>query len=166
MIIWPGDIFCSSSPTLLGGVTNAVQSFWSVDKRSQYSHSGILIDREGTTIEALLTIRSRNFFDSYKGKQVLIGRHSQMTLGRLWNGLVAISGDKGNIYPFHRLLFFMFPPLARYVNFGDWTVCSELTAKFLCGAGLMDFWSGVNPDFVSEMIHNWKNWKVVWEGKL
>lgn len=166
MHIRPGDIFVSKNPWKIGRVVNAVQAFWSRDGEARYGHAGIIISHDGATLEALWKVKSQDLFEAYSGRQVLIGRNATLSLGDHWQGLQAIRGKPGNFYPLHRLAFFLFPPLARRINFFGWTVCSELVAQYLHGAGKLDYWSGVSPDDLEEVIKHWKNWKVIFEGVL
>ena len=87
-----------------------------------------------------------------------------MTPARFNQGWKAICHHEGKWYAGHRLMFFLIcPPLAKYFNLGM-GVCSELTAKHWYRAGLLEFWKGVYPDFLADMIHNWKHIEVVYEG--
>ena len=166
MRLEPGDIFCTRNPMFLGKAINLVQKFISVDGQSKYSHSGLIYDRSGITFEALWTNKKQNIHHAYKGKQVLIGRHDHMTGEKFWQGWRAIKHHEGKWYASHRLLFFLLcPPLTKFFNLGP-GVCSELTAKHWYRAGLTDFWSGVYPDFLADMIHNWRDIKVIYEGIL
>jgi len=161
----PGDIFCTRNPMLLGRVINVIQRFWSKDNQSEYSHSGIILDKDGETFEALWTNKRQNLFTAYAGRQVLIGRHVNMnfaTFAKGWNG---IKKHEGRWYAGHRLLFFLIPPLAKYLNFGL-GVCSELTAKFLFRSGLWKHWKGLCPDDMADRIHYWRDLEVVFEGIL
>lgn len=162
-----GDIFCSRNPMMLGRTINGVQKFWAKDNKSQYSHSGFLIQggSNAVSFEALWTNKTQNFYKAYSGTQVLIGRHKDMdykTFAKGWNG---VNHHLGKVYAGHRLLFFLIPPLAKYLNFGL-AVCSEMTMKFLFKAGLTAVWKGWNPDDVADMIRNYKDWEIVYEGVL
>lgn len=160
----PGDIFCTRNPMWLGRAINAVQRFHSVDNQSEYSHAGIVIDPDGGSFESLWTIR-RSHIDIYEGKKVLVGRHEDMTRAMATNGLEALYQEHlGQIYPAHRLIFHLIPPLAKYISSGHFPVCSELAAKFLCKCGLLGYWKGVNPDHIADMIHNFRYFEVVYEG--
>jgi hypothetical protein len=161
-----GDIFCSRNPMMLGKAINLVQKWISVDGKSKYSHSGLITDPAGITFEALWTNKKQNLYSAYKGQQVLIGRHNHMTGELFWKAWRAIKHHEGKWYAGHRLFFFLLcPPLAKFINLGP-GVCSELTAKHWYRAGLIDFWSGVYPDFLADMIHNWKDIQVIYEGRL
>ena len=165
----PGDIFCTRNPMWLGRAINAAQKFWSADNASEYSHAGIIIDTEGTTFEALWTVKSRNIFRDCADDQILIGRHRLMDHDAFQQGLAAVMDYQGHWYPFHRLFLHLFPPAAKYISAGSrYLVCSELTAKFLyhAGPGLVDFYRGKNPDHIADMIRRWKGWSVVYEGVL
>jgi len=156
----PGMIFCTQNPMLLGKVINVVQKFWAKDNQSKYSHSGIILNEEGLTFEALWTNKRQNLFSAYAGRKVLIGRHIGMNaemFAKCWD---RIQHHEGRWYAGHRLLFFLFPPIAKYINFGQ-GVCSEITAQFL-----WQNWKGLNPDDISDRVHHWKNFEVVFEGVL
>lgn len=164
MKLQPGDIFCTRNPMLLGKIINQVQKIISVDGQSKYSHSGLITDSSGITFEALWTNRKQNLFKAYEGKQILIGRHKGMTPQLFAQGWALISHHEGKWYAGHRLLFFLVcPPLVKFFNLGP-GVCSELTAKHWYRAGLIDFWSGVYPDFLADMILHWKDIQVIYEG--
>jgi len=160
-----GDIFCTRNPMALGRAINQIQKFWSSDNESEYSHSGIICNPKGITFESLWTIRYSKL-DAYAGKQVIIGRHFGMNQEAFDEGIRGIAKHEKQIYPFHRLLFHLFPPAAKYISSGGFPVCSELVCKFLCKAGLMPTWKGKNPDHVADMIHKWRTWEVVFEGAL
>jgi hypothetical protein len=166
LALLPGDIFLTRNPMWLGRTINAVQAFWAADNRSEYSHAGIILNKNGKTFEALWTVRSQNLQTGYASMRVLIGRHELMNVGRFVRGMSRISGLEGKWYPFHRLFFHLFPPAAKYVSTGSFLVCSELTGKFLWGAGLVDFYKGKNPDHLADMVRRHKGWQIVFEGDL
>jgi hypothetical protein len=164
MKLKPGDIFCTENPLILGRAINVVQRFISPDSKAQYSHSGLILDVTGGTFEALWTNKRQDLFTAYQGKNILVGRHSGMTAEKFMTGWQRISHHEGKWYAGHRLLFFLVcPPLAKYFKMGL-GVCSELTAKHWYRAGLLDFWAGVYPDRLADMIHNWKDIETVYEG--
>lgn len=158
-----GDIFLTRNPMWLGRAINTVQAFWASDNKSEYSHAGIILDRKGTTLEALWTVRSQNIYEAYDGTKVLIGRHEQMNPERFERGFKAVSGHQGQRYPFHRLAFHLLPPLAKYISSGRFLVCSEHAGKFFWGAGLIGFYKGRNPDHLADMVRRWKAWEIVYE---
>lgn len=98
--IKPGDIFLSRNPMALGKVINFVQKIQSQDKKSVYPHAGIVLDEEGTTLEALWTVKSQNLFKDYKGDQVLIVRWDKMDPERFKSGFEKIKPHIGQVYPF------------------------------------------------------------------
>jgi len=161
----PGDIFVARNPMMLGRIINAIQKFWAKDNQSKYSHSGIILSKDGETFEALWTNKRQNLFSAYAGKNILIGRHIDMNQTAFIKGWSGVKHHEGKLYAGHRLLFFLFPPLAKYLNFGL-GVCSELTAKFLFKAGLWTNWKGLNPDDIADRIHHWRGFKVIFEGVL
>jgi len=139
--VQPGDIFCTKNPMWLGRAINMVQKVWADDAESKYSHSGIIIDKFGTTIESLWRVKNQNLFEAYEGQQILIGRADLMTSASFNSGKEKIKSHDRDVYPFYRLFFHLIPPLARHINFGR-VVCSELTAKFLVGAGILNYNDG------------------------
>ena len=164
-----GDIFCARNPMMLGKAINFVQKIQAKDNQSEYSHSGIIVIggelEECGTFEALWTNKQQRFYKAYKGKKVLIGRHKDMNLklfNRGWNG---IKKHEGKWYAGHRLLFHLIPLAPKYLCLG-FGVCSELTMKFLYKAGLAPAWKGWNPDDVADMIHNYRDYEIIFEGVL
>ena len=161
----PGDVFCTRNPMALGRAINIVQKIWGKDNSSEYSHTGIITDAAGTTLEALWKIRG-NSLDEYLGKKIIIGRWKGMTPEAFQRGLEAIKDYIGKIYPLWRLPLFMLPGAAKWISSGHFTVCSELACKFWIGAGFAEIgrWQGQNPDDVADMIKKWKQIDVVFEG--
>jgi len=153
-----GMIFCTS-----------VQKIQAKDNESTYSHSGIIVIggdvKEAGTFEALWTNHQQHFYSAYKGKRVLIGRHKDMNLKLFLKGWGGIRHHEGKIYAGWRLPLFFIPFLAKYLSLGL-GVCSELTMKFLFKAGLAPAWKGWNPDDVADMIHNYRDYEIVYEGIL
>lgn len=162
----PGDIFCTRNPMMLGRIIMAIERMNSVDNNAQYSHAGIIMGPTATTFEALWTNRRNGLFNSYAGERVLIGRNHLMTKEAYDKGWKNVSEFEGRWYAFHRLPLNLIPPLAKFFSTGHCAVCSELAAMFLVGAGLMEYWRGVNPDHITDMIQHFKEWTVVFEGIL
>ena len=160
-----GDVFLSSNPMALGKIINAVQAFYARDKKSKYSHAGIILDPDGTTLEAVWTVKNKNLFDNYAGDEILIGRPITLTESDIDRGIKAIEKHKGQLYPFLRLFLFAIPPLVRRLPWYK-LVCSELTCKYLNKAGLKDIvWLGKMPDDIDEIITYHRDFKPVFRGK-
>ena len=162
----PGDIFCSTNPMALGRAINAVQWFWSKDKESRYSHSGIILDYNGKTLEALWRFSSQNLYTAYAGDNIIVGRHTHMTPEYFATGYAKIEPDIGAIYPFWKLPLFLLPPLTQFLNFTGKYVCSVRVMQFLFYCSLVNRFTGYNPDDVADMIRTKKGWEIVFEGKL
>jgi hypothetical protein len=160
--LMPGDFFCTKNPMALGKAIRFMETFWKGHK-AVYSHSGIITDRDGTSLEALWTIRG-NSIDAYDGEEVIIGRWTGMTPEALQRGYEAIAEEIHEGYPFWRL--FLFPALAKWVSSGNFTVCSELVCKFLQGAGfsMVERWQGMNPDDVADIIDKYRDITKIYEG--
>lgn len=168
MILKPGDVFGSRNPQSLGKIINFVQKVKSKDNRSEYGHTGIILDSTGLTMEALNTISTQNIFSAYKGDKVIIARWHGMNKVRFMQGFESIMPHIGHTYPYYRLLMH-FMGWGKYIHF-DTPVCSELTAKFLISAGAtclsgQNYW-GVNPD---DLIDEWrvsKHFEIIFEGVI
>lgn len=159
----PGDVFCTENPMWLGRTINAVQKFRAKDNESVYSHAGIILTPRGVTFEARWT-NCRGTLSDHSGKRILIGRHKGMDAAKFLMGWDGIRHHEGQWYAGHRLLFFLLcPPLAKYISLGL-GVCSEITMKLLYNAGLSKTWRGWVPDDVADMIRNWREWEIVYEG--
>lgn len=163
--LMPGDVFCSVNPMWLGKAINAVQRFWDVDNRSHYGHAGLITDTAGATLEALWTVKRQNVWSAYNDTKggLLIGRCRDMTVDRCNKGMAAVEPFVGRRYPFHRLILHLLPPLSKYISTGRFLVCSEQVAFFLVAAGRLDFYKGVNPDYIAGMIRRWDSWDIVYE---
>ena len=165
-----GDVFGTKNPMWLGKAINGLQWFWSKDGESKYSHSGIIIDDQGTTFEALWTVSSKNLFDEHKGDNLIIARPNSPINGRPFDIEKAlkrvIKEHNGQWYPGWRLLLHTIPPLAKIALF-DRLVCSELVAQYLYLAGTREGqYKGTNPDTLADEWRRWKNFDIVFEGKL
>ncbi len=175
----PGDLFLTRNPQALGRGINAVQTWWSKDGKSTYSHAGIIIDDKGTTFEALWTLKRQNLFDAYAGEKICIARWEYMTEKIAKAALSKLMAQhEGQMYPAWRLFLHIIPPVAKYTSWGGkFAVCSELVAKFLYFAhletGMTDSYGykwprhkhycGANPDMLSDEVHRWRGYGIVFE---
>ena len=159
----PGDVFCTHSPTILGQLINFFQKIWEDDNSCSYSHAGFMLDNVNT-FEALWTVHSQNIYEAYKGKYVLIARHEKINDEVFKNAFEQVKHYERNLYPVHRLLLQIIPPLAK-LSFG-FVVCSELTAKFLYRAYILTYWRGMSPSELENILKNWRGWTVIYEGIL
>jgi hypothetical protein len=173
-ILCPGDEFATKNPMAMGKVINFVQAAKAVDNDSEYSHTGIITDPYGATIEALWTVKSQNLWEGYKGAKVLIVRNISMSIPLYVAGFNKIREHIGQWYPVPRLLLHLIGA-AKWIHW-DRVVCSELTAKFEAGcaeslgpdktSGFMRNHYGVNPD---NLVDRWKisrYYTTVFEGKI
>lgn len=160
----PGDQFLSQSKGFLGRAINRFQRFWSQDGVSRYTHAGIIVDEAGAVFEAVGKGVSEGDLYHYAGSLVMIVRHNNMNPGVFQDAFGKIQAHRGAAYPVHRLLFHLFPPLSRF-GFGM-VVCSELAAKFLYSADILEYWQGVNPDELADIFRHWKGFEIIFEGTL
>jgi len=166
-----GDIFLSTNPMMLGKMINAVSTMYSVDRKSEFSHSGFFIN-DIEILEASYTVSKDNFITKYEGDNVLIGRLVGMTNKSFDLGMEKIKEHIGQWYPFHRLALHLFN-LSHIIHWNR-LVCSELVSKFLFGAGLRDYkYFGVTPDHLADEITHSLNinrtgpqYGIVFKGKM
>ena len=171
-ILCPGDEFATKNPMALGFAINIFQKAGAADNESTYTHTGILIDHAGATLEALWTVKSQNLWEAYRGEKVLVVRNLSMTLPVAVAGFAKIKRHLGQWYPAHRLLLH-FLHLAKWIHW-DRIVCSELTAKFEAGcaeylgldkaAGFLRNYYGVNPDDLTDRWRISRYYTTVFEG--
>lgn len=161
-----GAVFGAENPMMLGKAINALQWIWAKDGESTYSHSGIFQDGNGTTLESLWTVKSQNFFEVYKGKQVIIAV-PKCREESIASALERIKQEhEGQVYPFWRLVLHIIPPFAKIAWF-DRLVCSELTAKYEYYAGVRHrMYKGTNPDTLADEWRRWTDFTVLFEGIL
>ena len=170
----PGDEFAAISPTTLGRLINIFQKAKSVDDDAEYTHTGIITDSLGTTLESLWTVSQRNVWKAFAGKRILIVRNVNMSAPMYAAGFEKIRKHIGQWYPVHRLVLHALG-LAKWIHW-DRVVCSELTAKFETGcaeflgpdrsAGFMRNHYGVNVD---DLVDRWRisrYFTVVFEGRI
>ena len=148
---------------------NFLQCFWAKDNESKYSHAGLILDSDGTTLEALNkgTLESQNLFEIYQGQQIIIARYNNLTPEIHKVALVALKKEFGGEgYPFYRLLLHIFPPLAK-LHFLGRGVCSEVVAYYLWQVmGRHKWWASTNPDTLADEWVRWRAYTVVYEGVL
>ena len=168
----PGDEFATKNPMALGMGINFVQKAKSVDNDSVFTHTGIITDSKGTTLEALWTVKGQNLWEAYEGERTLVVRNINMTPPVFEAGYEKIKKHIGQWYPAHRLLLHLLH-VAKWVHWGR-VVCSELTAKFETGcaehfgpdktSGFLRNYYGVNPD---NLVDRWlisRYYTVIFDG--
>lgn len=163
-----GDIFASSLPGILGTLIKGAEKIQSHDSEASYSHTGVILNWEGTTFEALWKISRQNLWDAYQGTNVLIARYKDMNQAAFNRGFNSIKVQEGKIYPVTRLLLHALN-LAK-IHLPNRMVCSELTACFLIMAGAQTMGGrnpyGITPD---ELVDEWrisKYFDIIYEGKI
>lgn len=163
-----GDIVCTRSEDMFGGVIRAVQKLWSKDNDARYNHCVIITGENGDSFEALETIRKTNLFIYHYGEECVIFRHALMTDEIFANGFETIKKYENNTYPIWRLIFGIIPPFMKNIGSGNFIVCSELASKFLIGCGFVEFipYLGKTPDDITDMCRNYKYWGTVFEGVI
>ncbi|MFW6247273.1 MAG: hypothetical protein ACOC22_03835 [bacterium] len=164
-----GDYFLYFNPNKkISNLIVSIVELLTLSGISQFSHSGIIIDDDGTTFEAKHRIMKLNIYEDYinkmeDGYKIMIVRNKEMNDSLFNQGWNAIKEYEGKLYPYHRLVFFLFYPLPKVMHYVDWGVCSELTSKFYYSCNLLDFWSGVTPGDLEMIGKYWKNWNIIYE---
>lgn len=154
-----GDMFCVASPGPLGAIIRGAEWLWSHDGEAIYSHSGIILDASGATLEAKRRVMVSSL-DSYLGRRIIIAR----AMAPEWTKASAIrilrKRHEGQVYPAWRLVLHTMPPLARMVSAGGrYVVCSELTAKYQYYLAVRHkHYCGTSPDMLAD------EWRGGWRG--
>ncbi len=175
----PGDIVCvTGTPddgwqnNALGWMIRKVSSIRSSDNHATYRHSLVITDRAGNTFEALWRYRSQNFWDAYRGCQVIVGRHTDMTPEGFKRGIAWFKQYEGKLYPVFRLLCHAtqltskWPP--EWLVRGWKPVCSEGVGGTLDHARCRGFsyYKGLTPDNLADRIRLWDYFDIIFEGRV
>lgn len=168
----PGDVFVVRGRGSVAAAIRAVEWCLSDDNEAIHGHAGIITSSAGDTIEALWTVR-RATLARYSGQTILIARPAQTIfsgapISPTAKGLAiaAIGEHLGRVYPLWRLPLHLVPPLAKFLGFGRWLVCSELVAKYLVYiAARCEPFTGVNPDTLADEWRRWKNFDIIYAGE-
>jgi hypothetical protein len=162
-----GDFASVSSGTGISKAIRVIEQMNSKRNVADYTHSLVIDDPYGTTIESLGHIRY-NSLDSYIGKEIIILRWDSMTIEKYADGKQAIMDNVGQIYPFWRIPMFIVPVIAKYATTRKFPVCSELAAKMLYHSGLLEYigrWEGWDPQDIAD-LRFYKDISVVGKGTL
>ena len=170
MKLKPGDIFFQTSGTWLDAIINFFQSLWSGDKRSIFSHCGIVAASDGATYETSMWRTGFYNLKSRQGRKTLlcVMRHKNMDhVQYLYTP--HLSGTLHAIYPYWRLLLFAVG-LAKHIHLRN-MVCSEIVACFLYSHGMTDTYWGVSVDDLWDQVQTNQDWETVylkfgWEEKV
>jgi len=161
MKLQPGDIFFQTSGTTLDIIINFFQALWSGDKRSIFSHTGIVVNEDGTTFETSPWRTGYFNLNSRRGRKTIVAilRHTHMRY--LQTNLHACYLN-GVIYPYWRLPLFALG-LAGIVHWRN-MVCSEIVADLLTNLGLRKSRWGVSVDKLLDDMMSDPNWEAVYQG--
>ena len=158
-----GDLFGVKTEGIGGGI-RFFEKLWSSDNKAEYNHSGLILDSEGTTFEALWKVKKQNLYERYAGCKVVVARWEGNTVCPVDQALERIITEYENKwYPAWRIPLHTIPFLAK-INFSGLAVCSELAAKYEWYLGIRhDQWAGTNPDTLSDEWHKWDGFRIVFE---
>lgn len=187
MMFKRGDIFCTKNPSIwLGKPISIIQKLRTPTSTGDMTHAGLFLDPT-TTFESLLRVKRQNFYDAYEGTHVLVGRFIHMTPEAFFEGWGAVQPYEGKIYPFTRLLMFMFLPITvKYTRISWWlsfgllsdVVCSELLGKYAkyakvsmyqrMGKSINGFeqYRGLMPAHLASRIRHWDSIEVIYDDIL
>lgn len=167
--IQPGDVFASQNPQGIGPIIQFWQKFNSKDNKSDRGHTGIIQNDSGKTLEAVFSITEQNLMQKYNGCGLTIARPVAVE-DELVHGAIEMLRKQhlGQGYPYWRLVFHLFRPLAKYITAdGRFVVCSELTAKYLWLIGKRHAqFTGTTPDDLVDEWRKWRDFEIIFDGKL
>lgn len=167
-----GDIFVTLNPSLLASIIRTGQKVWSDDPKVEFGHAGLIVDPDkGTTLEALWTVRYGSL-KKYENKFTLIGRcktkidGSEVIQSDIDIALDMLIEDQlGRHYPIHRLLLHALGPTGKWGS-GSFLVCSELAGKEAWFVNSINWYKGMNPDELGEVIRRHREFEVIHDGLL
>ncbi len=172
--IEPGDQFVLRAAGPLSYGILMAEWFWSLDGHAKYGHAGIITNENGDTFEARWTVRNMNL-RAYEGRPIYITRPLLTRQGTVLTEnlkrlaiLELQSQHFGQFYPWWRIIFHLFKPLARIVTLDQRRlVCSELVAKYEWLLGIRsDTYAGINPDDLHDFWEASKFHKFVYAGPV
>jgi len=160
----PGDVVLTNLPGILGSAINKAQSFWSpLTVDASTSHAAYVIDSDGSTLEALWTVKRRNVYALSQQMPLIIARHDCMNPATFEKSWASIKDYEGTRYPFYRLVYHLLPPVSKLAD--KWLVCSELVARALYEVELCPVYNGMNPHELHMLVCMGAGWKVVWDSR-
>ena len=158
----PGDIFLTTTSSIISSGINAVQGWWSLDGISKYTHAGIIVDNTNKTFEARFKGIEYSNLDHIPNQPLLVARHQFMSPKVFIKAFERLKYHTGAMYPFHRLFLHIIPPLAK-IFAKDQAVCSELAGQLLYHAEFLDYWKGITPDDLHDIFVHWEYYDIVYE---
>jgi hypothetical protein len=174
LILKPGDLFCTENPQALGKLIRLAEALpWRDAHKSVYSHSGVITDNTGNTVEELWTLCANNL-SSYEGKQVIILRWKGMNEDAFGNGAGIAFQNLYEPYPFYRLILMLLPNAMKIMKAGKNAVCSERAFEFLFGSGWkgtpkITTWKDQDPQALADLASDTdfeKPFEGIWDSKL
>lgn len=175
VILQSWDLFCVQKDGLLSldSVVERLISLVeqkSVEALPHYVHSGLILNSQGKTLEALWRVRE-NDLSAYEGREIIIARLKEVGQDRFREAFQKIYVEHyGERYPVNRLFLFLFG-FAKVIHFQK-VVCSELVVEFLKyaleGRGVfeLDHYFGWTPADLAEIFWRWTEFfQIVYRGK-
>jgi len=155
-----GDIFCVGNPSAkLGRYINRWQIHHSWDRKSTYTHTGIITHEDGRTFESGIPQPGEDGWWigegslwNYCGSNILIIRHFNFTPEIFYRTFPVLQARwEGKRYPIWRLPLFA-AGLAGMLHNIDIPVCSETSAALYTMAGFLPAFWGVYPDMLADLV--------------
>lgn len=164
----PGDRFYVHNKGCVPDLINIFQAFKSKDKKSEFSHSGLIIDWNGQSAESRKKINMYHIND-FVGCPIMIVRDNKMTPEKFIEGWAYVRKHLGKTYPVLRLGLFAIG-MADKIHW-EHPVCSEFVSKFDVGAWLRHEWWGLSPDNLADEARDNPTryqilFKGIWESNL
>lgn len=163
-----GDRFHVHSKGVVPDLINIFQAFKAKDKKSEYSHSGLILGPDGKSAESRKRIGIYNIND-FVGCPIMIVRDTLMTPTKFDEGWEYVKKHIGARYPVMRLALHALG-WADNIHW-EHPVCSEFVAKFDVGAWLRHEWWGISPDNLADEARCNPTryttvYKGIWESQL
>jgi len=160
-----GDYFCVRNDSFLSKLIILQEWIKSLDHEATYSHAGVIVDSNGTTMESLRKVAHYDL-QTHKGCKIIIARHKEMTPENFQKGYNEILKYNGKVYPIFRLVFHLLG-IAKFLHTSGVPVCSELVVEHCYHAGLCDHDGyGWTPDNLADKMRNYNCYDVLYEGIL
>lgn len=169
MELKPLDFFASRNPQGMGPLIREFQKLNSPDRNADYGHTGMILDSNGTTAEAVRTICKQNLYEAYKGQKVIIVRWNKQTPEAIQKGLDYALPLIGRTYPWYRIIWHAIG-IARWLHILKTPVCSEYTAATAYHMdAIMTFgkhYWGITPDALVDEWRISKHFDIIFEGEI
>lgn len=158
-----GDEFAVRGDSWISKAIIFLSKWVSLQNKAEYSHTGIILNTQGQTVEALYNGIKMSSLEAYKGKKIIIVRNTTATDERKEYAIGKVKELVGKHYPYHRIVLHAIG-LGKLSPFNE-IVCSEV-GKWYQSLAMDDGsrWYGYKP---YRLVMDWrisKHYEIVYEG--